>query len=193
MILTVNIKKVHVVVTALALFSMIAINAYASSVQKTKNTIDVLSQEVYELREDNKALKKSNIEEMSTMKNDDYAKRSSIMQRFLFENLKGKKGVEGNNDIFISNAKYNYIPKKYGTLQKFINSTGVVADYSYSLFPVEEAHKIMILDFRILNCDRNDENILLQIKSRKEDKKTLYKLIPIDHALSFPSSLEIGD
>lgn len=136
---------------------------------------------------------KINIEEMSTMKNDDYAKRSSIMQRFLFENLKGKKGVEGNNDIFISNAKYNYIPKKYGTLQKFINSTGVVADYSYSLFTVEEAHKIMILDFRILNCDRNDENILLQTKPIKEDKKTFYKLIPIDHALSFPSCLEIGD
>ena len=62
MILTVNIKKVHVVVATLALFSMIAINAYASSVQKTKNTIDVLSQEVYELKEDNKALKKVNIE-----------------------------------------------------------------------------------------------------------------------------------
>lgn len=61
MILTVNIKKVHVVVATLALFSMIAINAYASSVQKTKNTVDVLSQEVYELKEDNKALKKSNI------------------------------------------------------------------------------------------------------------------------------------
>ena len=40
MILTVNIKKVHVVVATLALFSMIAINAYASSVQKTKNTVD---------------------------------------------------------------------------------------------------------------------------------------------------------
>jgi hypothetical protein len=50
----------------------------------------------------------------------------------------------------------------------------------------------MILDFRILNCDRNDENILLQIKEKKNDEK-FYKLIPIDHALSFPSCLEIGD
>ena len=136
---------------------------------------------------------KINMDEMSTMKNDDYAKKNSIIKRFLFENLRGKKGTEENtNNIFINNRKYNYIPKKYGTLQKFINSTGVVADYSYSLFTVEEAHKIMILDFRILNCDRNDENILLQKKSKKSDDK-FYKLIPIDHALSFPSCLEIGD
>ena len=136
---------------------------------------------------------KINMDEMSTMKNDDYAKKNSIIKRFLFENLRGKKGTEENtNNIFINNGKYNYIPKKYGTLQKFINSTGVVADYSYSLFTVEEAHKIMILDFRILNCDRNDENILLQKKSKKSDDK-FYKLIPIDHALSFPSCLEIGD
>ena len=122
-------------------------------------------------------------------------RRDSIMRRFLLENLRGRKG-EDSGDIFMSTLKYNYIPKKYGTLQKFINSTGVVADYSYSLFTVEEAHKIMILDFRILNCDRNDENILLQ-KKKKMDKdnneKVFYKLIPIDHALSFPSCLEIGD
>ena len=138
---------------------------------------------------------KVNMEEMKTMENDDYVKRSSIMNRFLYENLRGRK--KGNKqDIFVSNEKYNYIPKKYGTLQKFINSTGVVADYSYSLFTVEEAHKIMILDFRILNCDRNDENILLQKKMKKSDsdeEKIFYKLIPIDHALSFPSCLEIGD
>lgn len=138
---------------------------------------------------------KINMEEMKIMEKNEYIKRSSVMKRFLFENLRGK----GNNeDIFVSNEKYNYIPKKYGTLQKFINSTGVVADYSYSLFTVEEAHKIMILDFRILNCDRNDENILLQKKVKKtenseEDEKKFYKLIPIDHALSFPSCLEIGD
>ena len=134
---------------------------------------------------------KINMDEMSTMKNSDHVKKNSIMKRFLFENLRGKKSAEENTkDIFINNGKY--IPKKYGTLQKFINSTGVVADYSYSLFTVEEAHKIMILDFRILNCDRNDENILIQIKEKKNDE-IFYKLIPIDHALSFPSCLEIGD
>ena len=141
---------------------------------------------------------KINIEEMKIMENDEYVKRSSIMKRFLYENLRGRKGGDGKDqDTFISTEKYNYIPKKYGTLQKFINSTGVVADYSYSLFTVEEAHKIMILDFRILNCDRNDENILLQKKIKKsedsDEEKKFYKLVPIDHALSFPSCLEIGD
>ena len=141
---------------------------------------------------------KINIEEMKIMENDEYIKRSSIMKRFLYENLRGRKGGDGKDqNTFISTEKYNYIPKKYGTLQKFINSTGVVADYSYSLFTVEEAHKIMILDFRILNCDRNDENILLQKKIKKsedsDEEKKFYKLVPIDHALSFPSCLEIGD
>ena len=139
---------------------------------------------------------KINIEEMKTMENDEYIKRSSIMKRFLYENLRGRK-VGNDQDIFVSTEKYNYIPKKYGTLQKFINSTGVVADYSYSLFTVEEAHKIMILDFRILNCDRNDENILLQKKLKKrkdsDEEEKYYKLIPIDHAYSFPSCLEVGD
>ena len=141
---------------------------------------------------------KINFEEMKIMENDEYVKRSSIMKRFLFENLRiGKDNNLSEQDFFLSNEKYNYIPKKYGTLQKFINSTGVVADYSYSLFTVEEAHKIMILDFRILNCDRNDENILIQKKrisnEDSEEEKKYYKLVPIDHALSFPSCLEIGD
>ena len=137
---------------------------------------------------------KINVEEMKIMQKNDYVKRSSIMKLFLYENLRKKKNnIVEDDDIFVSNEKYNNIPKKYGTLQKFVNSTGVVADYSYSLFSVEEAHKIMILDFRILNCDRNDENILLQEKRKKEGDKVYYKLIPIDHALSFPSCLEIGD
>ena len=143
---------------------------------------------------------KINIEDIKIMENnkeDNKNRRDSIMRRFLYENLRGGKG-ENSGDIFMSTVKYNYIPKKYGTLQKFINSTGVAADYSYSLFTVEEAHKIMILDFRILNCDRNDENILLQKKTKtdknnKDKEKVFYKLVPIDHALSFPSCLEIGD
>ncbi len=138
-----------------------------------------------------------NTEEMKVMKNKDKIIRGGMIQRFLSENLRGKKAGknEGNDDFYLSNMRYNYIPKKYGTLQKFVKSNGVVADYSYTLFSVEEAHKIMILDFRILNCDRNDENILLIKKNKKQSKKNevYYKLIPIDHALSFPSCLEIGD
>ena len=37
-------------------------------------------------------------------------------------------------------------------------------DYGSSLFSIEEVHKIAILDIRILNCDRNEENILVKKK-----------------------------
>jgi len=53
------------------------------------------------------------------------------------------------------------------------------------MFPIEEVHKIAILDLRILNADRNDENILV----KKNDK---FELIPIDHGLSFPDSFSIS-
>ena len=39
-------------------------------------------------------------------------------------------------------------------------------NYGASIFPVEEVHKIAILDIRILNCDRNDENILVQLNKK---------------------------
>ena len=140
---------------------------------------------------------KINFEEMQVMEKDEKINRGGVIQRFLIENLRGnnKEANLGSDDFYLSSIKYNYIPKKYGTLQKFIKSTGVVADYSYSLFTLEEAHKIMILDFRILNCDRNDENILLIKKHKKNSKnnETFYKLVPIDHAYSFPSCLEVGD
>jgi len=55
-----KLKKFHVVLATLALFSMIAINAYASTKQKVQNKIDVLHQEVIELKEDNKTLTRVN-------------------------------------------------------------------------------------------------------------------------------------
>ena len=48
-------------------------------------------------------------------------------------------------------------------------------------FLPEEIKKIALLDLRILNCDRNDGNILVRGK----------KLIPIDHGLCLPDTFEI--
>lgn len=42
---------------------------------------------------------------------------------------------------------------------------------------------------RILNCDRNESNILIKIKNKNNKKK--FKFIPIDHGLSFPDRFEI--
>ena len=64
------------------------------------------------------------------------------------------------------------------------------ASYNYgsNLFEVEEVHKIAILDIRILNDDRNDENILLKRESNDEKK---FQLIPIDHGLSLPDTFSM--
>ena len=83
---------------------------------------------------------KINVEEMKIMQKNDYVKRSSIMKLFLYENLRKKKNnIVEDDDIFVSNEKYNNIPKKYGTLQKFVNSTGV-ATFSCMTTPTETIH-----------------------------------------------------
>lgn len=50
---------------------------------------------------------------------------------------------------------------KHGSLQLFKYHEGVVGDFGDSLYPVEDVHSIGILDIRVLNCDRNEENILI--------------------------------
>jgi hypothetical protein len=65
-----------------------------------------------------------------------------------------------------------------------VSSSGIIEDYGLAKLPLEEIHKIAILDIRILNCDRNGENVLV-IEGAKN------KLIPIDHGLSLPDNLEI--
>lgn len=61
-------------------------------------------------------------------------------------------------------------------------------------FHVDEVHKIGILDLRILNCDRNDANILVKkVLVGKDKPKKVIKLIPIDHGLSFPDNFVIYD
>lgn len=56
---------------------------------------------------------------------------------------------------------------KLGSLQQFVEYDDLSSDVSSNLFPVDQVHKIVILDIRILNMDRNDANILL-IRRRKK-------------------------
>ena len=88
--------------------------------------------------------------------------------------------------------EYNALKKKYGSLQKFVHGTEVAVNFSCDLFPIDEVHKIAVLDMRILNCDRNDENILV-VKKKNTKGEREFKLIPIDHALSFPDCIEINE
>jgi len=66
-----------------------------------------------------------------------------------------------------------------------MKSNDIAANFSNSLYSVEEVHKIAILDIRILNCDRNDENILVVKKRDKTTEKCFYRLVPIDHQTFF--------
>jgi len=55
-------------------------------------------------------------------------------------------------------------------------------DISSSRFSVADVHKIGILDVRLYNMDRNEENILIQNPANP-------KLIPIDHSYVLPPEL----
>ena len=77
---------------------------------------------------------------------------------------------------------------KYGSLQFLKENNGESCDYSYRKFSVADIQSIAALDMRILNCDRNDGNILV-----KETNEDTYKIIPIDHGLSLPDNLSICD
>lgn len=80
---------------------------------------------------------------------------------------------------------------KIGSLQKFVKHNDVSSNFGYSAFDVDEVHRIAILDLRILNCDRNDENMLVRFRA-DPDKKKKNELIPIDHGLSLPDRFEIS-
>jgi hypothetical protein len=83
------------------------------------------------------------------------------------------------------NGSANFV--KRGSCQKFITNNGVVSNISFSQFTASEVQKIAALDLRILNCDRNESNILFK---RSPDSNKI-ELVPIDHGLSLPDTLEI--
>ncbi|KAJ7974254.1 Phosphatidylinositol 4-kinase gamma 7 [Quillaja saponaria] len=78
---------------------------------------------------------------------------------------------------------------KIASLQQFIPHDFDASDYGTSSFPVSAIHRIGILDIRILNTDRHAGNLLV----RKLDGVGGFgqvALVPIDHGLCLPESLE---
>ncbi|KAK1269724.1 putative phosphatidylinositol 4-kinase type 2-beta [Acorus gramineus] len=78
---------------------------------------------------------------------------------------------------------------KIASFQQFIPHDFDASDHGTSSFPVSAVHRIGILDIRILNTDRHGGNLLV----RKLDKVGRFgqvELIPIDHGLCLPESLE---
>ncbi|KAJ6902889.1 phosphatidylinositol 4-kinase gamma 7-like [Populus alba x Populus x berolinensis] len=78
---------------------------------------------------------------------------------------------------------------KIASFQQFIPHDFDASDYGTSSFPVTAVHRIGILDIRILNTDRHGGNLLV----RKLDGVGRFgqvELIPIDHGLCLPETLE---
>lgn len=78
---------------------------------------------------------------------------------------------------------------KIASFQQFIPHDFDASDYGTSSFPVQAVHRIGILDVRILNTDRHAGNLLVRKLDGVESFGQV-ELVPIDHGLCLPESLE---
>ncbi|XP_030530199.1 phosphatidylinositol 4-kinase gamma 4 [Rhodamnia argentea] len=98
----------------------------------------------------------------------------TTMVRCLHEGFNHPDGYEGTTKN-----------TKTGSLQMFMDNYGSCEDMGPRAFPVEEVHKISVLDIRTANADRHSGNILIS-----KDKEGQTVLIPIDHGYCLPESFE---
>ncbi|TMW98367.1 hypothetical protein EJD97_004143 [Solanum chilense] len=109
-------------------------------------------------------------------------------RRSLSGELKGFAGVPPTTFVRCLHKGFSHpdgVTVKLGSLQKFIENNGSCEDLGPSSFPVEEVHKVAVLDMRLANADRHAGNILM---SKGEDGQV--ELIPIDHGYCLPDSFE---
>ncbi|XP_052196383.1 phosphatidylinositol 4-kinase gamma 7-like [Diospyros lotus] len=78
---------------------------------------------------------------------------------------------------------------KIASFQQFIPHDFDASDHGTSSFPVAAIHRIGILDIRILNTDRHAGNLLVK-KLDGVGRFGQVELVPIDHGLCLPESLE---
>jgi len=76
--------------------------------------------------------------------------------------------------------------KVVGSLQEFVHSEGSAEEMGWGMFTRRDVHKIGLLDCRILNKDRHLGNMLVT------EDETGCHLVPIDHGLTFPSTVMGG-
>ncbi|KAJ0236264.1 Ubiquitin-like domain-containing protein [Hirschfeldia incana] len=75
---------------------------------------------------------------------------------------------------------------KIGSLQMFVSNVGTCEDMGYGVFPVDQVHKISVLDIRLANADRHGGNILVS----RDGNDGQIVLTPIDHGYCFPNKFE---
>lgn len=107
--------------------------------------------------------------------------KNFFKRRFVKRKTFKSKFIDMINDCFKRRTKI-------GSLQKFEIKNGNAGDISSSKFSDYEVQKIALLDLRVLNDDRNGDNILY-----KKIDKNYIQLIPIDHGLILPDNLEINN
>ncbi|KAG5617225.1 hypothetical protein H5410_017049 [Solanum commersonii] len=83
-------------------------------------------------------------------------------------------------------CEYSSKSLKIGSLQMFRKNCGSCEDFGPRAFPVDDVHRISVLDIRLANADRHAGNILVQ----KDDKDGQLVLIPIDHGYCLPENFE---
>jgi len=82
---------------------------------------------------------------------------------------------------------------KVGSFQQFIKNDGNTDDADprlVSSFPVDEVHKVAVLDIRLVNADRHGGNILYQESINDLTGESYYTLIPIDHGYCLPNGIK---
>jgi hypothetical protein len=77
--------------------------------------------------------------------------------------------------------------QKWGSLQDFVDHDDSAENFGSSIIPVDEVHKIGVLDVRLINCDRHFANILC-----KKGTGGL-TLTPIDHGAILPSCFHLDE
>ncbi|GAB4829008.1 Phosphatidylinositol 4-kinase gamma 7 [Ancistrocladus abbreviatus] len=119
-----------------------------------------------------------------------------ILDHDHFANVPATALVKITHSIFTVNDGVNgnkpqkkKLVSKIASFQQFIPHDFDASDHGTSSFPVSAVHRIGILDIRILNTDRHAGNLLV----RKLDSAGRFgqvELVPIDHGLCLPESLE---
>ncbi|EYU28896.1 hypothetical protein MIMGU_mgv1a003628mg [Erythranthe guttata] len=94
-----------------------------------------------------------------------------------------------NDGVKANKPQNKKLVSKIASMQQYIPHDFDASDHGTSSFPVSAVHRIGILDIRIFNTDRHAGNLLV----RKLDDVGRFgqvELIPIDHGLCLPESLE---
>ncbi|KAK4779914.1 hypothetical protein SAY87_016020 [Trapa incisa] len=78
---------------------------------------------------------------------------------------------------------------KVASLQQYVHHDYDASDCGTSNFPIDAVHRIGILDIRIFNTDRHGGNLLVR-KLNDPARPNKVELIPIDHGLCLPETLE---